>query len=982
MTPERWGQIQEKLEVAVALEPGSRAAYLEELGAADPNLREELESLLAQQSGSEDFLKTSAMFSLRQLNPQLDAMIGRRLGPYQVTDLLGIGGMGEVYRAFRADDEYKKQVAIKLVRAGQDSASVFGRFKNERQILASLDHPNIARLLDGGTTNEGVPYLAMELVEGLPIDEYCDGRKLDITERLHLFTGVCAAVQYAHSRLIVHRDLKPGNILVTAEKQPKLLDFGIAKILDPGVLGEESSATMTMLRVLTPAYASPEQVRGGTITTSSDVYSLGVILYELLTGHHPYPVKARSPDAISHAVLEVEPEKPSSVVRRAEAGAGLNQPEITAASVSAVREGTPDKLRKRLSGDLDNIVLMALRKEPERRYASVEQLSEDIRRHLERLPVSACKGTLSYRASKFISRHKASVAAAAAVTITLLAGILITTREAQIARQQSEIAREQKARAEQRFSDLRQIANSFMFEFNDSIKDLAGSTPAQALLIQRSREYLDRLARDAKDDSSLQQELATAYIKLGDIQGNPRKADLGDAVGARASYGKALAILEPLQLAQSSNRSLQTQAASCYERLSLLSSAQQSTELLAKAAHIGEDLVAQNPGDVQLRRDLATTYADLSLRFGNPYTDNYILGASKGLEYANKSLHIREQLYQAAPNDPAALFDLFEAYHYLADMLWVTGHLDQALHYEMSMRSKMVDFLNREPTNAEARRLLVTGDGRIANVLAENGQLSEALARVESPFHGIIALGAADPKNVLVQRQVGSGYNLMGELLLKMGKIDRAIERHRKAVQLNLLVLNVDPTNPDSQYRVARSYDLLANALAAEGTLPEAFEDSSKAAAIRKSLVEADPSDARVRLALATSFLHLGNIQEKRSYLQESLQNYREGLALIEPMTKSDPDNWIMQRVFADLALKSGMVEAELAHRATPGSTQFEEHHKESCRLFLQNLTVWQGLRQRNVLIDSDTPRATDALQRARDCGPVSYERTSLLERP
>lgn len=488
MTPERWSQIQEKLEVAVALEPGSRAAYLEELGAADPNLREELESLLAQQSGSGDFLKTSAMFSLRPLNPQLDAMIGRRLGPYQVTDLLGIGGMGEVYRAFRADDEYKKQVAIKLVRAGQDSASVFGRFKNERQILASLDHPNIARLLDGGTTNEGVPYLAMELVEGQPIDEYCDGRKLDITERLHLFTGVCAAVQYAHSRLIVHRDLKPGNILVTAEKQPKLLDFGIAKILDPGAFGDGSAAaTMTLLRVLTPAYASPEQVNGEAITTASDVYSLGVILYELLSGHHPYRVTTRTPDAIARAVLEVEPEKPSSVVRRTEAGTGLSQPEITAASVSAVREGAPDKLRKRLSGDLDNIVLMALRKEPEHRYASVEQLSEDIRRHLERLPVSACKGTLSYRASKFISRHKASVAAAAAVTITLLAGILITTREAQIARQQSEIAREQRARAEQRFSDLRQIANSFMFEFHDSIKDLAGSTPVQALLIQRSR---------------------------------------------------------------------------------------------------------------------------------------------------------------------------------------------------------------------------------------------------------------------------------------------------------------------------------------------------------------------------------------------------------------------------------------------------------------------------------------------------------------
>lgn len=962
ITPERWSQIQQRLELVATLAPAERAAYLDELAATDPSMREELESLLAQQD-STNFLKTSAMDSLRDDSSAGDPMIGRRLGAYEVTDLLGVGGMGEVYRAFRADDQYKKQVAIKLVRAGRDSALVLGRFKNERQILASLDHPYIARLLDGGTTQEGVPYLVMELIEGQPIDDYCDARKLDVTARVQLFRKVCSAVQYAHSRLIVHRDIKPGNILVTTDGQPKLLDFGIAKILDPVAFGNGLEATMTMLRVLTPGYASPEQVRGETITTASDVYSLGVVLYQLLTGHHPYRTTVRSAEAMARAVLESEPAKPSLIVRRGQAGAAPDQEEITPAFVSALREGVPDKLSRRLRGDLDNIVLMALRKEPERRYVSVEQFDDDLKRYLDDLPVSASKGTLRYRTGKFVNRHRTGALAAVLVTIVLLGALVITVREAQI-------AREERARAEKRFNDVRGLANSLMFEVHDSIKDLAGATPARVLLIRRSQEYLDSLARDTKGDTSLQQELAASYLKLADLQGNPGQADLGDATGARTSYRKALAILEPLMASQPNSRQIQLLTASCYQGLQRISPAQEGESMLRKALAIREALSAKNPNDTQLRRDLATSYSELSLTLGNPYAHYQSRSATaEGLVYSKKALDIRRQLFESTPGDPDLLFDVFESYHHAADMLWATGQLSEALRYQMEAESSLKDFIARNPTNGEARRLLSTGNGRIATVLEDNGQFSEAMIRLKPAFQEILDLGATDPQNVMIRRQEVSGYNQMGQLLLQMGNVDEALQKYLKAVELSLSVISADPANPDSRYRLANSYEGLGEALAAKGKLREATGDSHKAVEIRESLVAADPGNLRVRGSLGKNYLHLGNIQVRSGRFEESAASCRSGLSIAEPMANADPDNWLTKRVLADLYSMCGTTEAALARHATLGSAQFENHWKESCDRFQQTLNVWQDLRRRNVIIEADAPKAAEAMQRVRGCG-------------
>ena len=312
MNPERWKQVREILDAAISLPQAERGVHIRKACSDDQELQSEVESLLhSHEQGGKVFLENPAVNLNAVLNePEAESSwVGRRIGVYRIIEQIGHGGMGEVYRAVRADGQYEMQVALKLVRSGYGSSELLQRFLHERQILASLDHPNIARLYDGGTTEDGIPYLVMELIEGIPIDVYCDQNDLGINERLKLFTQVCAAVQYAHQRLVIHRDIKPGNILVTKDRIPKLLDFGIAKFLDPS-----SGADTTMARPMTPEYASPEQIRGEPITTATDVYSLGVVLYKLLTGHSPYPANTRTPFEYARVICEVDPVRPSTAV--------------------------------------------------------------------------------------------------------------------------------------------------------------------------------------------------------------------------------------------------------------------------------------------------------------------------------------------------------------------------------------------------------------------------------------------------------------------------------------------------------------------------------------------------------------------------------------------------------------------------------------------------------------------------------------------
>jgi len=436
MNPERWRQISQLYGAVLAQNMTGRATFLADACGADDELRETLESLLAHQDSAEHFLDVPALEVTARSDSEAaptTPMEGRRFGAYRIQHEIGRGGMGSVYLADRVDETFHKRVAIKIVRPGFVDAEIIGRFRQEREILAALDHPTIARVIDGGSTDDGVPYFVMDYVDGQPIDTWCDQRKADVTRRLELFRAVCSGVQHAHDHLVLHRDLKPANIFVTADGTVKLLDFGIAKLLASGAVPGMSANTAMAMRVMTPAYASPEQVRGEPLSVTSDVYALGVVLYELLTGHWPYRTQGRLLHEVTRAICEEEPTLPSTVVGQVEDAPGEKATHpLTPETVSEVREGTPARLRRRLEGDLDNILLKALDKESARRYRSVDQFSEDVRRHLAGLPVAAREDTYRYRAGKFVRRHRLGVAAAILAMVALQVSVMTTIWELRI----------------------------------------------------------------------------------------------------------------------------------------------------------------------------------------------------------------------------------------------------------------------------------------------------------------------------------------------------------------------------------------------------------------------------------------------------------------------------------------------------------------------------------------------------------------------
>jgi eukaryotic-like serine/threonine-protein kinase len=507
MTNDRWAEAKRVFQAALDLPGPERVAYARREAGGDEELLREVESLLRSEEESGGFLEDGATDYLG------DVETGRRIGPYQIVREIGAGGMGAVYLVERTGD-FQQKAALKLIRRGMDSGAFVARFHHERRILAALDHPNIARLLDGGATEDGRPYFVLEYVEGAPIDTWCSERASTAELKLRLFLDVCAAVQYAHQRLVVHRDLKPANILVTVDGTVKLLDFGIAKLLRPDATTEETLGLTQMGgRMMTPEYASPEQVRGLPVTTATDVYSLGVVLYELLAGRSPYRFETRSPAEVERIVATTDPPSPSAAA--------------------------PPEIARRLSGDLDVIVMKALEKDPARRYGSVEQFAGDIRRHLEGVPILARPQTWRYRSGRFVRRHRAPVIAAALVLLSLAGGLIAASWQAHIARRERE-------RAERNFNDVRRLTQSFLFDFHDQIKDLPGSTQARNLVVQTALEYLRRLAQEARGNRDVARDLAEAWLRLGDVQGNPYGTNRGDTAGALASYREALGIAEEL----------------------------------------------------------------------------------------------------------------------------------------------------------------------------------------------------------------------------------------------------------------------------------------------------------------------------------------------------------------------------------------------------------------------------------------------------
>ena len=613
MSVTHWDTVKALFSAALELPREDRAAFLTLESGGDPALMAEVQSLLDSHELPGAFLDTvthefrSQAFASPSTAP---SRIGERIGAYRIVGVLGTGGMGDVFKAVRDDEQYHSEVAIKLMRADVRSSLTEQRFRIERQILAGLDHRNIARLLDGGTTDVGMPYVVMELVAGHPIDAWCDARQLAVRDRVQLFLQVCAAVSYAHQHLVVHRDLKPTNILVTADGSVKLLDFGIAKLLEAeaNTAVAEANATATTLRAMTLDYASPEQVSGAHVTTVSDVYSLGVVLYRLLTGKSPYAVRSNDAARMAEILSDTAPTRPSQVERKVDA-------------------------------DLDNILLMALRKEPQRRYASVEQLASDLRNYLTGMPVSARGNSLRYRTGKFVRRRRVELAAGVLVGFALLGALMFSVREGRIAEHERHVA-------QQHFDSVRNLANTMLFQLHDEMAKDAGSLKSREMLVKTSLEYLDALYKQGGSDPQLQEELANAYIKVASIQGSDTEANRGNFAGALDSYARAIALLTPLMAADPANQRAGWALANAYtEQAALL--------MVVRGPKFARDSANQG---VALTEAFAPKVADEAqrlTRFVNAYVTQArilgFMGASLEAVRVTRQAHRRERSVLACP---------------------------------------------------------------------------------------------------------------------------------------------------------------------------------------------------------------------------------------------------------------------------------------------------------------------------------------------
>jgi serine/threonine-protein kinase len=862
-----WRQIEALFHEASGLPAPEQAVFLARSCGADPAVRAEVESLLEADRRAAGFLGLPAVAATP--TPPPASLVGRRVGQYRVEAKLGEGGMSTVYLAVRADDAYQKKVALKVLGWGADRSDLSARFRAERQILASLDHPGIARLLDGGATDDGRPYLVMEHIQGVPIDRYCETLGLGLDARIDLFREVCSAVQYAHQNLVVHRDIKPSNILVDARGVPCLLDFGIAKLLEGAEVPGNIEATVTGQRLMTPQYASPEQMEGGAITTATDVYSLGVLLYVLLTGHLPYRATASGSDALRRAVVEQDPQRPS-----------------TDASRSA-------QLRRTLRGDLDNIVLMALRKEPGRRYASVALLSEDLRRYRQGLPVTAQPDTLRYRARKFVGRHKAAVAAAA-LGLAMILGLAgtMTVQATRLARQRDEI-RAERDKAVKLTRLLEQV--------------FAGSDPAEARgETLTAREILDKGAARAMDELKDQPE---AQAALALVMGRAYQ-NLGMKERAQPLLQRSLALRRALpQSDPAVAESLLAVAALDQDRGEFVAAEagqREALDILRRVSGEGD------PGFADALNDLSAT---LIARAKYPEAESVLRQALTIHRKAHGDVH------QTVAGDLSNLGAVLrkmgrlpqaEASH--REALAIGRAVFGPVHPKLARQvNNLAVVLKDQDRLAEAESLarealgltrkLYGGEhpdialqlSNLASILQARGAYEEAVAVARQGLAMRRALFGPD------HEQVAMSLGNLGDLLEEKGDLEAAVPLNEEALRIQRKALGAE--HP----RCAVALTHLADIALARGALGKAESLAREGLEIRRKVLGENHAD------YGTSLLTLGSIRLAVHPGQEAEDLLRRGLAVLAKALP--PGHWRVaeaeSRLGESLSARQKSVEAE-----------------------------------------------------------------------
>jgi tetratricopeptide (TPR) repeat protein len=885
--PERWQRLEDVFHAAAERPLAERDAYLDHACATDAELRAAIDRLLQADDCANAFAGRAAA-TIGRVAATLVPENGR-VGAYRIVRELGRGGMGTVYFGERDDAQFEMRAAIKLIKRGMDTDGVLQRFRYERQILAGLVHPNIARLLDGGTTADGLPYFVLEYVDGAPIDEYCRSRRLTIEQRLDLFQQVCDAVSYAHQHLVVHRDLKPSNIVVTPDGVPKLLDFGIAKLLD----ADETDAMITEFdaRAMTPQYASPEQLRGERVTTVSDVYALGVMLYELLAGTRPYDVTGMSAEAARQTLAAAEIVKPSA----AAAAAG------------------DEPLARRLRGDLDTIVLAAMRKDPADRYASVALLAEDVRRHREGLPVVARGDSWSYRAARFVRRRKIGVAAAAAIAITLVGGVIGTTWQARAARAQAHLAQEARARAEERFAQVRKLANAMIFEYDDAIRDLPGTIPVRVRLVRDALSYLNTLSQETEGDVSLQRELALAYRRVADVQGGSTRMNLGDTTAAIESYRKSLAILDTL--------------------------------------------MTRDAGDPAIRLDVAQVSTDLATLVSET---GDVTGA---LEHARRAQALFEPLVPSSSPPKEVRLALVHTYDTLGTISLEAGKTQEALDFHRRQLQLLESADASQRTDQDVRRAFSSAYHHLADVESAAGDLGAALETYRRSLAIRQSLEREFPNNIAYTRLVGVSCFWIGDVLAKLHRTREALDAYRQSLERGEQIAKADPAadGADLTYAIVQ----VGNMLGRLGRPTEALRYYRRAEEIRSASVTADSASLwkqasllEVRVSICGSLAALGRSADGSAACAASAAQLDQ--------TVVKPDNAAIRTFVADSYAAIGDAYTALARvAADAGARTFRRQARD---MYKRSVDLWTDLGRRGVIAAADAAKpqaAAGALARA-----------------
>ena len=794
MNPERWQAIGDLFERAVLLPAAEQTAFVDQACASDDELRREVASLLASHRAA------PGGFVQHRINCALSLFVETtnaaehpvRIGPYRLIRKLGRGGMGDVFLAERDDEQYQARVAIKLVRPGMDTDFILARFRRERQTLARLQHPNISRLLDGGSTDQGLPYIVMEYIDGVWLTEYTNARALGIADRLRLFLDVCAAVDYAHRHFIIHRDLKPGNILVDADGAPKLLDFGICKLLRSDAIAVDE----TIAAPLTPNYASPEQARGDAITPLSDVYSLGAVLYELLCGRPSRQFENLSPHAIA---------------------AAFDRPLVPPSKL--VMSGT---LARQLAGDLDNVVLRALETEPDRRYQSAAELADDLRRYLEHEPVRARPQTTGYRAAKFVRRDRVPVAAAAVVVVALSIGLAVSIYERRL--------------ADARLDQVRRMADRLVFEVHDSVAELPGATQARKLIVQTALEFLDSSANAVRRDPRAEAELAKAYRRLGDVQGSPLGPNLGDTTAAQARYARAAALIEDALARRPGDVDTVTERLVLYDRVGQVhiyaGKLPDAVRVLEEGTRFGNSF--RGVRSASFLSALASLYVLSSDAKRN------MRETAGALQDAKQSLRLFEGAVALDPQ-PSLRNDLAGAYASVGMAESELNDLQPALEHFRRGASELEALVAISPENTSWNRDLMLAYGHIGDALGNPGfdNLGDRAGALDA-YQRAASIGKrlydADPADQRAAADYGIVLSRV-ETTMDDTNLPQKIAVQRESLQVLERTARVNPKNVTLKVFLAVVYAHLGDAITATGDREAARDALSKSAAIaRQSL--------------------------------------------------------------------------------------------------------------------------------------------------